>query len=83
MLVMNITGKGPGTEEPGGLHGERLSTYTQVSYSLLFSAIQQSESVIHKYRGSFLHSFPLFYHRMLDVFPCATQYDLTVYPFYK
>ena len=61
---------------------ERLSTYTQVIYSVLFSAIQQSESVIHKYRGSFLHSFPLFYHRTLSVCPCAAQYDLTVYPFY-
>ena len=61
---------------------ERLSTHTQVIYNVLFSAIQQSESIIHKYIHSFLYSLPLSYHRMLNVFPCATQYDLTVYPFY-
>ena len=49
----------------------------------LFSAVQQSDSVIHRYiRIHFLCSFFMIYLRILNIVPHSIQKDLGVFPFY-
>ena len=41
---------------------------------VLISAVDQSDSVKHKYIHYFLYSFPfLFFYRILNIVPCAIQ----------
>ena len=48
---------------------------------VLISALQPSDSVLHIYIliHSCLHAVG---HRILDIVPCPTQWDVAVYPFY-
>ena len=49
----------------------------------LFSAVQQSDSVIHRYICIlFLCSFFMVYLRILNIVPHSIQKDLGVFPFY-
>ena len=46
----------------------------QLTYNVVFiSAVQQSDSVIHIYTFFFIFFSIIFYHRILDIVPCAIQ----------
>jgi len=70
-----------------------LLNYTQLIYNivynvLLFSSVKQNDSVVNVYIDMYIytHFFILFFimaiYRMLNIFPCAIQWDLDVYLFY-
>ena len=52
-----------------------------VNNVVLIFAVQQSDSVIHMYTFFFIFFSIMVYHRILNIFPCAIQWDLVVYPF--
>ena len=49
---------------------------------VLTSAVQPSDSVVHRYTFSFAFFSMMAYHRILNIVPCAVQQDLNVYPPY-
>ena len=49
-------------------------------YNILISAVQQSDSVIHRYTFFFIFFSIMVYPRILNIAPCAIQEDLVVYP---
>ena len=55
----------------------------QLIYNVvLTSTIQQNDSVKHIYTFFFIFFSIMFYHRILNIAPCAIEQDLVVYPFY-
>ena len=50
-------------------------------YNVLITAVQQSDSVIHKYTFFFIFFSIMVYHRILSIAPWAVQKDLA-YSFY-
>ena len=48
---------------------------------MLISTVQQSDSVIHIYTYTFFFIFfsIVVYHRIVNIVPCAVQWDLVVY----
>ena len=49
---------------------------------VLITVIQQSDSGIHTYSFFFIFFSIMVHHRILNIVPCAIQWDLVVYPHY-